>query len=68
MDHILGGIDVVNATAIVGASLNIEGAVQVDTAVSPGMGLHIGNENVILKDRIMCVFLIHRNSPYGSMQ
>ena len=59
MDQILRGVDAVDVAAIGLNPLKIEGTVQVQSAVSPCVGLHVGDEKVTLQEGIMRVIKRH---------
>ena len=59
MDQINGGIHVVNVTAIGLYPLEVKGTVQVHTAVSPGVSLHVGDKNMTVQQGVMGIIRIH---------
>ena len=56
----------VNGTAIACVPLMVHGTVQVYAAVSPGVGLHVGNEATAVQQRIVCIIKTHLKNLLGS--
>ena len=59
VDQILRGVDVVDVTAVGLNPLLIEGAIQIHTAISPCVSLHVGDKNMAVQYGIVCVFKAH---------